>query len=58
VKTDERANPGDARDRVIPSIPCHYGWLVLMASGIGAFMTLPGQTTGVHHAEQQRIFRL
>jgi hypothetical protein len=29
------------------SLPFHYGWIILMAGGIGAFMTLPGQTTGV-----------
>jgi MFS family permease len=28
-------------------LPFHFGWMVLIAGGIGAFMTLPGQTTGV-----------
>jgi hypothetical protein len=29
------------------SVPFHYGWVILPAEAIGAFMTLPGQTTGV-----------
>src|SRR5216683_2105535 len=29
------------------SVPFHYGWVILVAGGIGAFMTLQGQTNGV-----------
>ena len=29
------------------SVPFHYGWVILAAGALGAFMTLPGQTTGV-----------
>ena len=29
------------------SVPFHYGWVILLAGGIGSFMTLPGQTNGV-----------
>ena len=47
MKSDEKANASDVRDRVMRSLPFHYGWIILMAGGIGAFMTLPGQTTGV-----------
>jgi MFS family permease len=37
----------DPRDRVMRAVPFHYGWIILVAGGIGSFMTLPGQTTGV-----------
>jgi MFS family permease len=47
VKTDEKAKAADVRDAVMRSVPFHYGWVILMAGGIGAFMTLPGQTNGV-----------
>lgn len=35
------------RDRLVSSVPFHYGWLILLGGAIGSFMTLPGQTTGV-----------
>jgi sugar phosphate permease len=35
------------RDRLIAALPFHYGWVILGAGAVGAFMTLPGQTTGV-----------
>jgi MFS family permease len=35
------------RDRLIEGLPFHYGWVILVSGAIGAFMTLPGQTTGV-----------
>jgi hypothetical protein len=35
------------RDRLIASLPFHYGWLILAGGAIGSFMTLPGQTNGV-----------
>ena len=47
VKTDEKAKAADVLDAVMRSVPFHYGWVILMAGGIGAFMTLPGQTNGV-----------
>src|SRR6266851_1015060 len=47
VKTDEKAKAADVRDAVMRSVPFHYGWVIPMAGGIGAFMTLPGQTNGV-----------
>ena len=47
VKTDKKAKAADVRDTVMRSVPFHYGWVILMAGGIGAFMTLPGQTNGV-----------
>jgi hypothetical protein len=47
VKTDEGVKASDERDRVMRLLPFHFGWMVLIAGGIGAFMTLPGQTTGV-----------
>jgi hypothetical protein len=47
VRTDEKASPADARDRIMRSVPFHYGWMILVAGGIGAFTTLPGQTNGV-----------
>jgi hypothetical protein len=47
VKTDEKASRADARDRVMRSVPFHYGWVILAAGAIGSFTTLPGQTNGV-----------
>ena len=47
VIADEKATTEDVRDRVMRSVPFHYGWLIIMAGAIGSFMTLPGQTTGV-----------
>jgi MFS family permease len=47
VKRAEKPKAADGRDRVMWSVPFHYGWIVLIGGGIGAFMTLPGQTTGV-----------
>ncbi len=35
------------RDRFIDWAPFHYGWVILVAGGLGAFMTTPGQTIGV-----------
>jgi MFS family permease len=29
------------------AVPFHFGWVILMAGGLGSFMTLPGQTNGV-----------
>jgi hypothetical protein len=34
------------QDRVMRSVPFHYGWVILLAGGIGSFMTPPGQTDG------------
>jgi MFS family permease len=34
-------------DALIERLPFHYGWVILAAGAIGAFMTLPGQTNGV-----------
>jgi MFS family permease len=41
--------PGPTRipDALIERLPFHYGWVILGAGALGAFMTLPGQTTGV-----------
>lgn len=36
-----------ARDRLVHSMPFHYGWVILASGAIGSFMTLPGQTNGV-----------
>src|SRR5262245_59698152 len=47
MDTSEQPTAADARDRVMPSVPFHYGWVILAAGGIGAFTTLPGQTNGV-----------
>lgn len=33
VKNDERTNASDVRDRVMRSLPFHYGWIVLLAGG-------------------------
>ena len=35
------------RDRFVGSLPFHYGWVILVSGGLGAFMTTPGQTIGV-----------
>ena len=47
MNTSEQASAADARDRVMRAVPFHYGWVILAAGAIGAFMTLPGQTNGV-----------
>ena len=38
---------GPVRDRLIASLPFHYGWVIVFAGALGSFMTLPGQTNGV-----------
>ncbi|WP_089173009.1 MFS transporter [Bosea sp. AS-1] len=35
------------QSRVIDASPVHYGWIILAAGIVGAFMTTPGQTAGV-----------
>ena len=34
-------------DRVMRSVPFHYGWVILASGALGSFMTTPGQTYGV-----------
>jgi hypothetical protein len=38
VTIDEKTNAPDLRDRVMRSLPFDYGWIVLLAGGIRAFM--------------------
>jgi len=43
TKTDQSVQP----DRIIRSVPFHYGWVILASGALGSFMTTPGQTYGV-----------
>lgn len=38
---------GPVPDRFMASVPFQYGWIILGAGALGAFMTTPGQTVGV-----------
>ena len=35
------------QDRLMRSVPFHYGWVILASGALGSFMTTPGQTYGV-----------
>jgi hypothetical protein len=45
-KQTEAAEPL-LQDRVMRSVPFHYGWVILASGALGSFMTTPGQTYGV-----------